>query len=96
MPASLYSAHLQMSDPHRYPGDPWLVALEADGRMAPSAIGIVYADSMRSLSEEYAPPQVAKWHCWECSDRHNKLYMLCDACSGSRKHEEHYQVEWVY
>lgn len=39
---------------------------------------------------------LAKWHCWVCSERHNTLYMLCDDCSGKRKHEEHYQVEWVY
>jgi hypothetical protein len=274
MPASLYSAHLQMAEPYGYPGDPWLDAMAADGRMAPGFRGIVYADTMRALSEEYEPPQfiirestselaedkvefdgedelpplpeadarriytfkvsalyrknlwrrvevqgallladlndylvdvfnhdsdhmasfsklvrrggkrrrevelalvdpfglgpgselriaeldliegdmlkwlfdfgdnyeytlqlestvdppsapdpneyprvaganepellycnecqakgkqvVAKWHCWECSDRNNTLYMLCDDCSGKRKHEEHYQVEWVY
>ena len=57
MPAALYSAHLQMSEPYGYPGDPWLDALEADGRMAPGTIGIVYADTVRSLGDEYAPPQ---------------------------------------
>lgn len=57
MPTALYSAHLQIAEPYGYPGDPWLDAMAADGRMAPSGRGIVYADTMRVLSDEYDPPQ---------------------------------------
>ena len=39
---------------------------------------------------------VAKWVCWECSEQQSAPYMLCDACTRLRKHEDHYIEEWVY
>jgi hypothetical protein len=39
---------------------------------------------------------VAQWVCWDCSERQNAPYMLCDACARLPKHEEHYLEEWVY
>ena len=39
---------------------------------------------------------VAKWVCWECSERQDAPYMLCDACTRLRKHEGHHIEEWVY
>ncbi len=39
---------------------------------------------------------VAVWYCWDCSERQNAPYMLCEACARLPKHEEHYLEEWVY
>jgi hypothetical protein len=55
VPTSVYSALLQVSEPYGYPGDPWLDAMDADGRMGLDVSEIVYADSLQSLADEYDP-----------------------------------------
>lgn len=70
-----------MLDPNKYP--------RVAGANEPE---LLYCNECQAKGKQV----VAKWHCWNCSDRHDTLYMLCDDCSGKSKHEEHYQVEWVY
>lgn len=47
------SALFQMADPAGYPGDPWVTALQADGRMTLSYMGIVYADGSRATAFDH-------------------------------------------
>ena len=46
---SVRSAHLQLRDPGGYPGDPWLDAIEADGRMRMDDMYIRYREDRRGL-----------------------------------------------
>lgn len=65
---AIITAHARLSDPTGYPGDPWLDALEEDGRMRADGWQIGYADGRENMfdilmrgdaDEEENPPALS-------------------------------------
>lgn len=51
---SLLTAMLQLADPQGYPGDPWTLVVQEDGRMHYSDFDLRYADGKGNIFEELA------------------------------------------